>query len=310
MINPYSYEAKPAAFNLRLTGQSSHWRPYSVSFPIAHPGIFQESTLAFGEYYQPEADGKAPLVILVHGWGDRSVIPVRMLAKRFARQGINTFILYLPFHSRRLPVDMKKRSPNLTAQEWYNGYIVAVTDVRQIIDWAGTIDKINTQKIAVIGLSLGGFVTSIAMGIDNRIKAGVFIVTGGNSGKINRLSRVGSFRRGYQVSTNEYETSQRLYSAYLDEVARAGWENVEPPVQSFLTDPMTFASKLRKRPVMMLNAKWDEFIPGESTLDFFNACGDTCDITWFPSTHATIWLFYPAIAGKISRFIHAAFVNS
>jgi fermentation-respiration switch protein FrsA (DUF1100 family) len=52
---------------------------------------------------------------------------------------------------------------------------------------------------------------------------------------------------------------------------------------------MTFAPYLRERPILMINALWDEFIPRQATLDFWKACGKP-DIKWFPAAHATIWL--------------------
>ncbi|MEE8419882.1 MAG: hypothetical protein V3R92_00310 [Dehalococcoidales bacterium] len=57
-------------------------------------------------------------------------------------------------------------------------------------------------------------------------------------------------------------------------------------------------------PVLMLNASWDEYIPKESTLDFREACGKP-PITWFPATHATIWLWYPLIRRNITRFLRS-----
>jgi len=49
---------------------------------------------------------------------------------------------------------------------------------------------------------------------------------------------------------------------------RIDMENVTPVRKSFLTDPMTFAHLLQQRPLLMINALWDEFIPKEATLDF------------------------------------------
>jgi hypothetical protein len=68
---------------------------------------------------------------------------------------------------------------------------------------------------------------------------------------------------------------------------------------------MTFAHRLRKRPVLMLNARWDEAIPKEATLDFWEAAGKP-PITWFPATHPSIWLWYPLIRAKILGFIKSA----
>jgi hypothetical protein len=100
----------------------------------------------------------------------------------------------------------------------------------------------------------------------------------------------------------EYDEIQREYAKYLTEVAEKGFENVTTARKSFLTDPMTFAYSLRKRPVLMLNALWDEYIPREATIDFWEACGRP-DIGWFPSTHTTFWLWFPLIRRRIVHFL-------
>jgi dienelactone hydrolase len=302
VINPFAYQSDPSKFELNELEQNKHWKHYTVEFPIAFTGSFQESNTAYGEYFKKNTSEKLPLVILIHGWGDHSAIPMRLLARKLAKTGVHTFMLYLPFHSRRLPVEMKKRSPNLTQEEWYSGYRIAVTDVRQVIDWAEKQEEIDAKKIAVVGLSLGAFVSSIAMGIDNRIKGGVLIVCGGNSSKIQRYSRFAKFRKQYQFGQKDYEEYQESYSQYLKDVPANGWEKVDPARQNFLIDPLTYVHLFEDRPVLMLNARWDEFVPRETTMEFYQACRN-CELSWFPTTHPTIWFFYPSIASRVQRFL-------
>ena len=306
MFNPFNYENKMPSFNIQQRRQNTHWRHYDIDFPIAFPGIFQESNTAYGEYLRTDGLHKAPLIILIHGWGDHSIIPLHFLARKLTRTGLHCLLLYLPFHTKRLPMEMKKRSPNFTQEEWFDGYRISITDVRQVIDWAKTREEIDGDKIAVIGLSLGAFVGSIAMGVDDRIKAGILIVSGGNSAKIQQHSRFAKFRKQYRFEQKDYEDYQSSYDEYLKDVVKEGWENVQPVRQSFLIDPLTYAYRLKRRPVLMLNARWDEFIPRETTLDLHEAYGD-CEINWFPTSHASIWLFYLSIARRINRFLNKAF---
>jgi len=205
-----------------------------------------------------------------------------------------------------MPEAMSNRLPALTSEEWFEGYQVSVIDVRQVVDWAGGRAEINKEQIAVIGISFGGFISAIAMGIDKRIRVGVFLVAGGNSEKIMWLGKNRAVKTGYSRTESEYHHLQSSYARYLAEVAEKGFENVDPVRKSFLTDPMTFASYLRKRPVLMLNALWDEYIPRQATLDFWEACGKPA-ITWFPATHTTIWLWYPFISRKIAGFLRTTF---
>ena len=303
-MNPFSYPSVEPRFNLRLKNTNDKWLHYDVDFPIAKPTNHKEHNTAFGEYYQPSRGDNWPLAILVHGLGNRSTLPCSLLARDLARRGIASFVLYLVFHSSRMPEVIKRRLPVLTADEWFEGYQTSVTDVRQVVDWASSQPEIDKGKIAVIGISFGGFISAIAMGVDRRLKAGVFLVAGGNYenpawAKKRRHSR-------QEIREVEHHQAQNDYTDYLAEVAKRGLENVNPAKKSFLTDPMTFATYLQQRPILILNALWDEYIPKQAVLDFWEACGKPA-ITWFPATHITIWLWYPFISWKISRFLRSTF---
>ena len=179
-------------------------------------------------------------------------------------------------------------------------------ELLQVIDWAESRAEINAAKIAAVGISFGGINSAIAMGIDKRLKAGVFIVTGGNGPKIGWETRTSDYNKGRKQTRAGYQKTLNSYMQYLAEVEEKGFERVTPPKQIFLCDPMTFAHHLRQRPVLMINALWDRAIPKEATLDFWKAAGKP-PISWLPATHPTIWLWYPLIRGKIIRFLKSAF---
>ena len=306
-MNPYNYSSGELHVNLQLKQTTPRWLRYTVDFPTAHPTRYEKNNTVLGEYFQPrDTVYTTPLVILLHGMGDESLIPCKFLARALAKKGIACFVLRLVFHSSRMPETVKKRLRNLTADEWFEGYRISVIDVRQVIDWASSRSEINEEQIAVIGISFGGFTSAITMGIDKRIKAGVFIVSAGNSEKISWKSRKSTMKKWYKRTEAEYNEIQSCYAQYLAEVAEKGFEKVTPVRKSFLTDPMTFAHYLRGRPVLMLNALWDEYIPRESTLDFWEACGKPA-IAWFPGTHTSFWLWYPLISRKIARFLRSTF---
>ena len=304
-INPFLYPVNTPAFNLRLIKQNNHWRHYLIDFPVVSAKHFPGAETARGEYFEPTQKNNVPLVILLHGWGDYSVLPFKWMVAGLIRKGIACFILYQPFHTARLPEEMKSRISHLTQDEWFTGYQMAVTDVRCIIDWAGQNEHINSRQITIIGLSLGAIVGSIAMGIDPRVKAGVFIAHGGNTGKMMQTNSVSRFGRRYRLPDKEYQANQKNYAHYLVEVANKGFENVAPAKRTYLIDPLTYASMLKGRAVLMINAQWDEIFPHETSLDFWRACG-RCDRVVVPATHAGIWIWYPLIVLRINKFLRSA----
>jgi esterase/lipase len=296
-MNPYSYPATQPQFNLKFKESNDICIHYYVDFPIAKPTCHSEHNIALGEYLQPQGQGVFPLAILVHGWGDRSLAPCRMLAKDLIKAGFACFILRTLFHTDRMAKGIQKKLPHLTADEWFEGYQTSVIDIRQILDWTVQNKQIDSNRIAVIGVSLGGIISTISMGIDGRIKAGVILVAGGNYENQKWLKRTEP-----KLTEEEYIKREQRYRNYLAEVEQRGFENVEPPRRSYLTDPVTFGCQLRDRSLLMINATLDERIPKRSTVDLWEACGKP-EIKWLPGTHSSIWLFYPYIRKHVINFL-------
>ena len=119
---------------------------------------------------------------------------------------------------------------------------------------------------------------------------------------MNWLSKAGIYRKRYPQTEVEYRETQNAYAAYLEEVSEKGFESVIPSRQSFLTDPLTYAGYLKERPVLMINARWDRYIPRETAIEFWQACGKPL-IEWIPTGHATIWFWYPVIRRLITNFL-------
>ncbi len=306
---PFQYRCSTDKFVLTPEKAYSHHQKFTLEFPVFSNHNYQNAKPANGYYYLPLNSTEAkPCIILVHGWGDRSAIPMRKLAADLAEHGVATVFLYSPFHSRRAPRPIKKKGTHLTPEEWFVGYQILITDIFSVLDWLAIRSEIDNGRIGLVGLSMGAFIGSIALALEERLKLGVLLLSGGNSGKIAQLSRFRNFRKDFGLPDNIYEQTQRKYLTYLKAVREKGWENVTPDQNSYYIDAMTYAHLLRKKPMLMINALWDEFIPREATLDFWEAAGKPA-LEWLPATHPTIWAFYPRILKMITGFLVSTFNN-
>jgi cephalosporin-C deacetylase-like acetyl esterase len=303
-MNPYYYKKSTQEPELQIKRYTSKSLHYSVKFRNAINTGHPENGMIKGEFYLPKIERKIPLAILVHGMGDYSVIPCKLIARSLLRQGIACFIPYLTTHSKRIPADMRVNLPYLTPDQWFQSYRISVVDIRQVLDWAYSRTELDIDQVVIVGISFGGFVSAIAMGIDKRIKAGIFITTGGNSNKISWLSKDNQYRKRYKRTEDEHLKIQRSYAKYLNEISEKGFESITADDQSFLTDPLTFANDLKGRPILMINALYDKYIPKEAVTELWQACGQP-SIKWIPSGHASIWLWYPTIRRRIMTFLES-----
>lgn len=296
----FNYEKNKTKVRLHPAEVTSRYRLYTFDFKSGFPAGCQETDTVTGLYYLPAVRrGKCPVLVLLHGVGDPSVGPLQLLAKRFAKQNVASVIPLLPVHTSRLSEEGKDHFPRLTGDEWLKSYKIAVINTLQVLDWVLARDEIASDNAAVLGLSFGGFIAAISMALDIRVKAGVFIASAGN---VEKIAQFGRRRKEYRLPEEEYQKHQEVYRRYLQDIAAKGIGQVTPPINNFLTDPMTYAGFLRGRPVLMLNAHWDEYMPTSAVKDLWEASGKP-ELRWYPTNHAGIWLLYPLLSRRISQFL-------
>lgn len=254
----------------------------------------------------PRGGARHPLVIVLHGFGDRAIALCRMIGGGLARKRAASFILYLAFDSHDTLKTMENPSPAVVAGNWLDVFRLAVVNSRQVIDWAGDREELDAERVAVIGISLGGVAAALTMAADDRITAGIFVITGGNMSEVIWGGSNDTIRAGRCCPR---EVCQRVYShypRYLAEVADKGIENVTPANDCFLFDPVTFAPHLRGRPILMIGAEQDEVISRRCTSELWQACGRP-PLVWLPAGHDTIHRKYRQLGREIVTFLGSVF---
>ena len=113
-MNPYSYQNNNTQeATLYLNKDNNKLLHYSLQFPSAIDTGYPENSMVKAELYLPKLEHKIPLAILVHGMGDYSVFPCRLLARSLLKQEVACLIPYLTTHSKRIPVVMREKLPYL-----------------------------------------------------------------------------------------------------------------------------------------------------------------------------------------------------
>ncbi len=303
MYDIYQYLPDVTDFNLTLRSREASQRHYLLRFQSARAAR-PKHRYATADLCIPNRPGPKPLAILVHGAGDFSLAPLVRAGAALAKGGIAAVTLRMVFNSRRQSPEIRKRYPFLSDAEWREFYVTSVTEIRQLLDWAAIHPEIDADRVALVGISLGGFIGAIAMGLDRRLGVGMLALMGGNSEKLVRHSRHVTVRRTERLSKAEFAVKQGRYAAYLERVAAAGFAQVAPDEPYYLTDPLTFAPQLRDRRLLMVGARWDEIVPREGTLEFWRAAG-TPPLHWLPITHLGFWLATPWINRRVARFLRA-----
>jgi dienelactone hydrolase len=245
------------------------------SFRVDFPGADGEPARA--HLLVPEGRGPHPAVIVFPIRGGSHVVS-EALAKALVERG------YAALHLERRPlfpsdeaeVDLARTAGRLRSQ-LLNG--------RRLLDWLVRDPRIDPERIAAAGVSLGGMLAATLMGSDERIKAGFFIMAGGGLPEIIHDSaeeRMRWFRERARAATGARDREEfvAMLRPYVEDV-----------------DPLTWAPRIDPDRALLVSARFDRVVPGERARSLWEAMGRP---TWVsvPSGHHAMLPFFWWAAGR------------
>ena len=137
----------------------------------------------------------------------------------------------------------------------------ALLDARRLIDWLETRPEIDSERLAAAGVSLGGIVAATLMGLDERIRAGFFVMAGGGLPELMHDSAEGPLRR----------LRERIFAQRNDHDRGAFIEFAAPYTRA--VDPLTYAGRIDPRRVLLISARFDRAVPPDRTRVLWEAMG-------------------------------------
>lgn len=250
----------------------THHRGYRIEFPAA------DGTPGVAHWLLPEGRGPHPAVLVFPIRGGDHLVS-EMVGKSLVNRGYAV-----------LRVERKRIFPR--AEEPSGDLLAPVTrlrglllDGRRLLDWLETRPEIDATRLATAGVSLGGIMAATLMGIDDRVRGGVFILAGGGLPEILHDSTERPLVRFRERAYTELGIASR--ESFLDEVR---------PLSEAI-DPLTYADRLDPRRVLLVSGRFDSAVPPGSTEELWRALGQP---TWhrFPAGHYTVMPFFWWAVGK------------
>jgi pimeloyl-ACP methyl ester carboxylesterase len=277
-------------------------------------GLEPNDTVIARLFQTAGADWGQP-VVLLHGLAFGRLSRWDSFAAALARHGFPVLLVGLPFACERSP---RGRAPgsaytSLSPQSALPAYEQAVADVRAALDWLLSVrpaeplaDKPPCSP-ALVGVSLGAFIGVIAAALEPRF-GGVVTLLGGADldtvvfgGTYGARIRRQMARAG--ITPEHRKLARKTYMDYLEDVRRAHHPlDVPAPFRFFLFDPMTFARRLRAKPVLQLNALLDPVVPARAARRLWLELGRP-EMCWMWGTHWVGGPWRPFVTRRIARFL-------
>jgi cephalosporin-C deacetylase-like acetyl esterase len=255
----YNYDHElPLNDSIQLVSNDDGLKLYSVSFSSVH-----DKRVTGLLSIPDETKGPLPVIILLHGLGDRKTVDyIEAGYQYFQQSGYAVLRIDIDNHG-----DRKKYDYDFDLTDGYRYWtrdIITQTvfDLRRSIDFLERRVEIDKDRIGFFGISLGGIIGTIFSGVDKRVKAPVIALAGGNL----------SLMFGIDAFTEE---TKDFFS---------------------IIDPINFVQEIAPRPLLMINAENDEVIDPLTSKLLFRKAKQPKEIIWYPSKHRDLPIeeAYPA----------------
>jgi cephalosporin-C deacetylase-like acetyl esterase len=253
-----------------------------------------------------ESPEKKNAVVFLHGWKVGDISRWLFFGSLLAKRGISVLLLELPYHMHRRPGGRRNGELFIVpdAVRTFNSYEQTVLDARKGIDF---LQERGFFKIGLVGASVGSMCGVIVHALDKRIKKSILIISGGDIEMLKWRSpatvEVRKDHRSIGVTHGVCIRNRRYFDSFINKIKKGKHPTeVQAEVACYYFDPLAFAPLINRNNVLMLNGLFDMIIPKQSTLKLWRALNKP-RLVWYPLSHFSIYLAFPAIIKRITRFL-------
>lgn len=277
----FRLDAATFAYQMAPRLDSPAYSVWSVRFPspIVTPDV--ENNTVHAEYFRPKRAGKRPAVIVLHILGADFALS-RYMAARLADRGVGALFVKLPYYGERRPAGGEKRFLSSDIGRSVLAMRQGVCDVRRASSWLAARPEIDSDRLGVTGISLGGIVASLAAAVDPSLNQGAFLLAGGDLAKVLwEMPEGARYRMAWVKSGRTFEDLKAMTDPF---------------------DPLTYAQGLAGKRLMMIAGNVDEVVPPSCARALWDAAGRP-PITWYDCGHySAVGFLLPAIRQTVDFF--------
>jgi len=266
----FDYKKQEIKPTITLEEKTRKYDIEKIQFP-SFTKTHSKNDIVTAHYYKPK-DGKKHATIIVIPILGGSYFIEEAFAKKFAK---NDFAVLRLERKGKLFDKTKKNMFEYTVQVMKQ----TVIDVRRSIDWLERQPEVDRDRIGIQGTSMGAIVSCLVAESDHRIKAGVFLLGGGDLAYIlsttNEPEIVRHRDRILKENNWTLEQFKEVCKSYTNEI-----------------DPLAYANVLDPLNILMMNGLFDKVVLKDSTEKLWEEMGKP-DIEKMFCGHYTAALYLP-----------------
>lgn len=254
--------------SLRYDLRHSGVEVYDLTFPSPVKSDIEENNTVYGQYFVPKGASKAPAVVVLDIMQGNQLI-ARGEAMWLAQNGVAALVVVLPHYNERRSPNSKVKLVSPDIARTLDGIRQGVLDCRCAAAWLASRPEVDADRLGMVGTSLGSFLTALTSANEPRIK-NVCLLLGG----------------GGLVDAYYDHPKARPVTEWIDLVGgKKMMKKLIAPV-----DPITYATQLKGKNLLMISAKNDEIVPPKAAAQLWEATGRQ-RIIWLDAGHITAGLY-------------------
>lgn len=260
-------------------------RVTKITFPSPVETAVPENNTVPAEYFQPAGAGPFPGVVVLHILGGDFPLS-QTVASTLARAKVAALFVKMPYYGERRSPQSPRRMISRNPTETAAGMTQAVLDVRRAAAWLSSRPEVDTSRLGITGISLGGIMSALSAAGEPRFRKVAIYLGGGNLGDFlwkTENPEAEAFRQDWLKSGETRESFLKLLT----------------PV-----DPVTHGRLLRNRDVLMVNAKNDEIIPPAATVALWESIDKKPELVWLDAGHISAAKFLPGELVRLQEFFN------
>jgi dienelactone hydrolase len=242
---------------------------FSLRFPSPVTSPFVENNTVHAEYYRPNKEGPFPCVVVLDITGGDQKLS-RVIARHLAQNGIGGLFVQMAYYGPRRPAGTNQRLLSYDLAHTFDAIRQTVLDLRRAAAWMEARPEIDKNCLGIMGTSLGSFMAALTAEMEPRYtKVAVLLGGGGFVDGYYRHPQAAPFVKVFEALGGSKEMAAQFIA----------------PV-----DPITLASNLRDRKLLIVAAKNDEIVPPRMAENLWKATGRQ-RIIWLNAGHYSAVLY-------------------
>ena len=266
LLKPYI--VKPEAFEYKRwkVDDKPDYEVFKIVFPSAVKSPSPKNNTVWGEYYRSKVKGSGQAIVILHPL-DGSLFFPRMVARRTAKHGVHSIMIYLPYYGPRFPADLRHYAAMFADLKYLIKNVQqGVIDARRAARYLAEQPEVNPKKIGISGMSLGALIGALTMGVDRDFNKACLFMGGGDLG---------------DIFTANANMINMMFTIYLR--GRPGnADNIRKTLEPI--EPLRFAHRADRTQVIMLNSLNDRVIPPVASKKLAKALTH-CETVWYDAGH-------------------------